>query len=102
MIDEVVSKLLQRMTGKLTEDELHDLDVEMRIVLNDYEISIRNTELMTGIQSCDYYLKLFLARKHTEGKSARTIKSYKYQLSRLFEKLNMPVDRITENDLFLY
>ena len=60
------------------------------------------TDVMDIEKSYLQYLQLFLVRKKTEGKSNRTLDQYQLHLSKLLQYLNKPLEKITEDDLFIY
>lgn len=101
MKEEFVTKVLSLMIS-LSQEQCTALKEALYMALLDYELEVRHTELMEVDKGCIHYLQLFLARKKTEGKSERTIKQYQFHLSRLLQYLNMPIGKITENDLFCY
>lgn len=102
MKEEFMAKVLMMMADKMTDKQCGELKTVLYIALHEYELDKRHTEVMNLDTSYVYYLQLFLARKKTEGKSHRTIKQYNLHLSKLLHSLNTPVDKITENDLFVY
>ncbi len=73
----------------------------LEIVLNEYSISKKSTEL--ALQS-DLFDKAnyFLACKRIEGLSNGTIKNYTYMLKDFCEHLNKPSDKVTVVDLRIY
>ena len=102
MKEEFVTKVLSRMMETLTQEQCGELKTALYLELQEYELEKRCTELMDVDQSYIHYLQLFLARKKTEGKSERTIEQYKMHLTHMLQYLNMPVEKIAENDLFVY
>ena len=102
MNDEFVTKMLAVMMGIIEPEQCRILKETLYIVLQEYEITKRNTEIMDIEKGYLHYLQLFLVRKKTEGKSDRTIEQYKLHLFRMLQYLDIPIDKITENDLFVY
>lgn len=102
MKDEFITNILAKMMGTLTQEQCTELKTALYIELQEYELEKRCTELMDVDQSYIHYLQLFLARKKTEGKSDKTIEQYKLHLTHMLQNLNMPIEKITENDLFVY
>lgn len=90
------------MVEKIDEGQMADLKMALYMALEEYEIIERTTELMEIDKGYAQYLQMFLIRKKTEGKSDRTLEQYNLHLSKVLQTLNMPVDKITENDLFCY
>ena len=102
MKDEFVTKVMLIMLPILGAEQYNELKSALYMVLQEYELAERCTELMDVDKSYIHYLQLFLARKKTEGKSDNTLELYKMHLTNLLQNLNMPIDKITENDLFVY
>lgn len=102
MKNEFITNVLAKMMGTLTQEQCGGLKTVLYMELQEYELEKRCTELLDLDQSYIHYLQLFLARKKTEGKSDRTIEQYKLHLTAMLQCLNMAVDKITENDLFVY
>jgi site-specific recombinase XerD len=102
MKDEFITNVLARMIGTLTQDQCQELKTVLYMEMQEYELEKRCTEVMDVDQSYIHYMQLFLARKKTEGKSDRTIEQYKMHLTHMLQYLNMAVEKITENDLFVY
>lgn len=102
MKDEFVTKVMLIMLPILGAEQYNELKSALYMVLQEYELTERCTELMDVDKSYIHYLQLFLARKKTEGKSENTLELYKMHLTNLLQNLNMPIDKITENDLFVY
>ena len=98
MKDEFITNVLTKMMGTLTQEQCAELKTALYIELQEYELEKRCTELMDVDQSYIHYLQLFLARKKTEGKSDKTIEQYKLHLTHMLQNLNMPIEKITEND----
>ena len=87
----------------LSQEQCKHLNTDLRISLQKYEdLKERCTDVMDIEKSYIQYLQLFLVRKKTEGKSNRTLEQYQLHLSKLLQDLNKPLDKITEDDLFIY
>lgn len=102
MKNEFVTKVLSIMMAKISQTQCNELKEALYIALQDYELANRCTELLDLDRSYVHYLQLFIVRKKTEGKSERTLKQYQLHLERMLQFLNMPIEKITENDLFCY
>jgi integrase/recombinase XerD len=102
MKEEFITNVLAKMMVMLTQEQSQELKTVMYMELQEYELQKRCTEIMDVDQSYIHYLQLFLARKKTEGKSERTIEQYKMHLTHMLQYLNLSIEKITENDLFVY
>jgi site-specific recombinase XerD len=100
--DEVITKVMMSMADKLTDEQMEQLKTALYMALEEYEVTERTTDVMALDKGYEQYLKMFLIRKKTEGKSDRTIEQYNLHLSKVLQTLNMPIEKITENDLFCY
>ncbi len=98
MLEQVITKVLQEMTGKGTEE----LKGVLYGVLSGYDITEKATELQRIDKSWEEELGAFLVRKRVEGRSERTIEQYNLHLRRMLRYLNKPVGEITDSDLFAY
>ena len=86
----------------LDQAQCKQFDYGLRMLLQNYEMKERCTDIMDIEKSYLQYLQLFIIRKKTEGKSDRTLQQYQLHLNKLLQYLNKPLDKITEDDLFLY
>lgn len=102
MKNEFITNVLSQMMDKITQEQCRELKEVLYMALQEYELAARSTELMTLDKSSLHFLQMFLLRKQTEGKSERTLKQYQFHISRMLQELNMPIGKITENDLFCY
>lgn len=102
MKDEFISKVIALMVNAINYEQCSELKTSLHMVLQDYEITERCTEVMDIDKSYIHYLQMFLIRKRTEGKSEKTLAQYKLHLTNMLQYLNTQIDRITENDLFVY
>lgn len=102
MKDEFITQVLTIMMGIISQEQCGELKSALYMALQEYELEKRCTDLMDLDQSYIHYLQLFLARKKTEGKSKRTIDLYRLHLTKMLQNLNLAIDKITENDLFVY
>lgn len=102
MNEKFITEVLQMTMQYLDQEQCRKLNENIHIVLQKYELKERCTELMDPDNSYIEYLNLFLKRKEIEGKSERTIEQYRLHLSRMLCYFNKAVDKIRENDLFVY
>lgn len=76
---------------------------EILIILNDYEITIRETALAVRNEDKNMeLLKRFIIAKTVKGCTERTIKLYGTELKKILESINKTVDEITADDIRLY
>lgn len=104
MNEKFITEVLQLAISYWDSDQTKckQFDCGLRMLLQKYEIKEQCTDIMDIEKSYLQYLQLFLVRKKTEGKSVRTLEQYQLHLNKLLQYLNKPLDKITEDDLFLY
>jgi integrase/recombinase XerD len=100
MIDNVITAVLAQIDDMPVE-ALQRVQKAMVIVLSDYQINRKSTELVRYTGNPEL-LKLFLASKRVEGAKDRTIKSYREILSRYLARLQKDPLTTTTNDIRLY
>lgn len=101
MTNVVINTILAGMKT-LSGEDLRRLEAVLHNVLGDYDITAKETALAAQDNAWQETLNIFLARKLTDGKSERTIKLYRLQLTRMLSYFNKPCTEITECDLFEY
>lgn len=76
---------------------------ELFLILNDYEITSRTTELaLCDEDSIDKFIKMFLISKRVSGRTEKTLKHYNGELRRFFNTINKNPTEITSNDIKMY
>lgn len=102
MREELIQELLVYMSSKGV--SLESAQSEMILILDKYEISKRETEIVEYCNE-EYNQKIigaFLVNKTVAGLTEKTLKQYKLILNKVFDTLNKPVNLIDSNDLKLY
>ncbi len=80
-----------------------DIRMQITIILADYEVEERRTELMVlDEDKNNAILQKFLAAKLAAGRTKRTIEHYGEYLKRIFAKIGKNYDEITADDIRLY
>ena len=74
------------------------------ILLNNYEITERCTEVavVTNEDDITKYLKMFLINKRVSGRTERTLKHYRAELTRFFNEVQKSPKEVTPNDIKMY
>ena len=86
-----------------TKIPFEDIKAQITIILNDYEIEERHTEIaLLNEDKNNMYIAMFLASKAAGGRTERTLHSYKNYLTKIFEAIGKNVDEITSDDIKLY
>ena len=98
MTEEVISKVLHRLIH-FEPDKAKEVQQALYMVLSDYEITPKCTEIRVINDSWQEDLERFCERKKIAGKSEGTIERYRYQLTRCLSYINKPTAEVTEADL---
>lgn len=93
------NRILADMREKITADQLIELGAVLDLAFYDYDITAKCRELSTTGDVNKIILKNYLGTKAGEGLSATTLKSYKFEITRLLEEINKPVTEIDTNDI---
>lgn len=98
-------KLLNEIMMVLISSGVNTGNIKSRLVLllDNYEITDRCTEISV-LEEDDFekYLKLFLVNKRVAGRTERTLKQYKAELTRFFRTVSKSPINITSDDIKIY
>lgn len=98
-MEELRMVILQKMATKLDKEQLDMLATTLDVVLYDYTIEKKSTELTVIDKSNDILLKNFLGSKAIEGCSKRTIKHYGETIQRMLDDVGKNIWDITTDDI---
>lgn len=101
MKEELIRRILNMLISGGIDAE--NLEPKLVIILNDYDISKRVTEL--SVRNDDKNIELikkFLIAKTVSGRTDRTIKYYSDQIRKIFSRINKTADEITTDDIRYY
>lgn len=93
LINEVASML----STDFSADQSRKVVQKLTIALEKYDVSTKCTEIAVVDTESEMLLKKFLATKHVEGRSAKTIQRYQYILTRYYQASNIP---FVETDVY--
>lgn len=91
--------VLLRMNDTLTSEQLNHLSIVLDVVLVEYNVEKKSTELIIRDNRNDIILKNFLGDKLLQGKSQSTIKQYQAIIQKLLDGVGKPVPEITSDDI---
>ena len=99
--EEIVNSVIISMKemDKKTADKIRDI---LYIVLNNYEIQERCTDLTVRDTTSEEYLKAFIVTKRIEGMSDQTLARYYDENLKLIQAVNKPLKEINTNDMRYY
>lgn len=102
MKEKLISAVLEKMHGHLQPDQATMLQWVMSVVLDDYTVERRSTEVTVYDGSAEEFAKRFLVVKHLAGCSDRTIESYRFNLQKFILNLRRPLLETDTNDIRCY
>lgn len=98
---EVAEKILMCLHSKGITDA--DIGQDLCIILNDYEITARETALVVRNEDRNrFYLQKFIIAKTVKGCTDRTLEYYQKTIWKILEEINKTADEITPDDIRLY
>lgn len=100
--EEMVNKLCLYIQT-ISDQDLGDVKSSLYLLLNDYEITNRSTEIAElHTDRNEYFLKTFLIAKKVKGCTKRTITYYGTEIKKILEKIGKNVDDVTTDDIRYY
>lgn len=82
---------------------LDEIQAQIVIILSDYEVESRNTELaIPNEEKNRRYLAAFLASKAAGGRTEKTLHHYKSYINKALAEIGKNADEITSDDIKLY
>lgn len=101
MREELITKIINMLSKY--DIPAQDLRLDLDIVLADFEITSRCTELMIPDEDVnEAMLRRFLAAKLASGRTERTLEYYRNTMRAFFQKVEKNFDQITSDDIRLY
>jgi site-specific recombinase XerD len=102
MVEKLRSEILASLANKVDNEILTDFKNQLDVILYNYNVSIKSTELVVVDTSNSIILKNFLGTKKLEGCSNKTIEYYRYIMNNLLESLQKNIPDISTNDIRYY
>lgn len=104
MREQLYNELSMAITSQaLDGDTANELQNKFLVILNNYEISKRETEIVVRSEDRNkVLLQKFLIAKSVSGRTKRTIEYYKKELFKILMFINKPADEITTDDIRYY
>lgn len=82
---------------------MEDIRAQIRIVLSNYEVEARKTEIIIRDEDKNnQYIAMFLASKMASGRTNETLRFYKGYLTKILGTIGKNADEITSDDIKLY
>lgn len=92
---------IEEILNKISMSKDFSLD-NLRIILNDYDIERKSTELVVVSENRTKALQMFFVTKKVEGCSDKTIHYYSYVLRRFFSDITCELERVTTDQIRYY
>lgn len=103
MRQELETKIMNSLFPYRNELPFEDIKAQITIILSEYEISRRCTEVaIRDEDKNNMYVAMFLASKAAGGRTERTLHAYKNYLLKIFASIGKNADEITADDIKLY
>lgn len=103
MREELLTELMVMLQPMLNREQFEEARMRATIILAEYEISKRETELTIWEENKnDAVIRKWLSAKAAAGMSPRTIQFYGKEVPNFFSKVQKNYDEITADDLRLY
>lgn len=101
--DELQAEIINVIAPYRYKLPFEDVKAQITIILSDYDIATRKTELVVREEDKNQkYILMFIASKAAGGRTDRTLRSYKNYLTRIFNTIGKNADAITSDDIKLY
>lgn len=103
MREELAIKIINTIMPYMSGENLQDVKLKLTMILNEYEIGKRCTELTIANEDKNTaILRKFVAAKLASGRTTKTLTFYRNSLEMFFRKVNKNYDEITADDIRLY
>lgn len=98
----VLEEILQEIQSICDIDTYNHLNNFITVKLNGYKLIKEETKLIKYETESEKWFKKFLVSKKLQGLSERTLKAYKYEITRFLLSINMPLRDITTDNVRYY
>ena len=101
MKEQLIYEVLHHLPSYSSE-QLSEIKQAIKIVLCNYDVSLKETSIQTVDDSSTYYLNVYCESCLQTGLSHGSIAQYKFHISKLLFFLNKSLEQISEDDILLY
>ena len=102
MREKFKNELLLLLNTYVDTEALKEIDQKLNIMLSDYEIEPRKTEIITYEFHIPSTVKIYIVSKKIAGLSEKSLYLYKIVLEDFFRTVQKQPERISVNDIRLY
>lgn len=96
------TEFLARLIGKISDADIETVRSALHITLVDYDVVQRTTEIVPYETCVPDAVKHYIASRHVEGLSKKTLERYVSALNMFFQEVRKPLDEIKTNDIRAY
>ncbi len=100
-MEQRILEVLRRMQTELDDNQIRELKTVLYMVFSGCEL-VETTALRTVDDSWRDDMEDFLTSKALSGMAKRTVERYRYELQRMLQYVNKPVQNVTEGDISEY
>lgn len=102
MKNELINEIKARLIDKLEEKDAEAACNEVILALREYNVTRAETELALYDTETDKMINRWITTKKLEGRSEKTLVRYHRQIKKLFEFLNVSIDKVDVYALRLF
>lgn len=103
MRNELETRIMNTLFSYRNNIPFEDIRAQLTIILNDYEIEQRKTEIIVRDEDRNYkFIAMFLASKAAGGRTEKTLRAYRNYLVKIFDSIGKNADEVTADDIKLY
>lgn len=102
MREKLRNELLTMLNSYVTVDQLQEIEVTLEMILGDYEIQERQTEVILYNSDIPETVKIYIVTKKIEGLSEKSLYLYNLVLTDFFRTVQKTPEEVTVNDIRLY
>lgn len=103
-MERFVDDVVERLITKIPKENIEIVKNVLYLVLQDYDVSVKSTEIAVAEDELPREAKVYLASRLIDGLSETTLHQYKRTLDKFFSMVHKAVGDVTTEDcrLFLY
>ena len=102
MREKLKNDLLLLLDTYINASTLSEIDQKLNVMLSDYEIESRKTELIIYEYQIPNTVEIYIVSKKIAGLSDKTLYLYKIVLEDFFRTVQKEPERISTNDIRIY
>ena len=100
--NKLITEFASSLSNTIGADSLRIAVNHLTLVLSEFDVSAKSTELAPVDTESEKLLKRFLATKKVEGRSEKTLERYQYIIARLYKEMMVPFTEMNVYTLRFY